>query len=305
MQSGLDYRWDDVRLFLALYRERTLVFAARRLGVDTSTASRRLVAFEEALGTRLFDRTRDGLRPTNAAEQLLVPAEEAERGMLSISLAASGLEARVEGTVRITAPPGMVELFLAPLLVELYRRHPHLTLDLDSSQQVLDLSRREADIALRTVRPRGADLVTTKLLTSTYVPLASHRYATELARSKGDALRWIAWGDAYSQVPPQQWISRHVDPRCVVLKTSAFGAQAAAAASGLGIALLPEDIAARLDLTRVKLPKAFAAGLDELPVDDVWLVGHRALRNVPRVAAVWDFIRAQTERLKKPSRGGA
>jgi DNA-binding transcriptional LysR family regulator len=174
-----------------------------------------------------------------------------------------------------------------------------LTIDLDSSQQVLDLSRREADIALRTVRPRGADLVMTKLTTSIYVPLASKSYAAEVRRNKGDAPRWIAWGDAYSQVPAQQWISRHVDPRCIVLKTSAFGAQAAAAASGLGVALLPEDIAARMALVRVKLPRAFAAGLDELPVDDVWLVGHRALRHVPRVAVVWDFIRAQTERLRK------
>ncbi len=301
MQAETSYRWDDVRIFLALYREGTLALAARRLGIDTSTASRRLVAFEEALGARLFDRTRDGLQPTSAAEHLLVPAEEAERGMMSIALAASGMELSAEGKVRITAPPGLIELFLAPVLVELHRSHPRLVVELDASQQVLDLSRREADIALRTVRPQGADLVMTKLTTSTYVPLASREYAQQVARSKADTLRWISWGDAYARIPPALWVARHVDPRCVVLKTSSLTAQAAAAASGLGVALLPESFAAQFGLTQVTLPKAFAAAVADAPVDEVWLVGHRALRDVPRVAVVWDFIRAQAAaRMGKP-----
>ncbi len=293
MQVEASYRWDDVRIFLALHREGTLALAARRLGVDTSTASRRLVALEEALGARLFDRTRDGLQPTSAAEQLLAHAEEAERGMMSIALAASGLDVRAEGTVRITAPPGIIELFLAPVLVELHRSHPRLVVELDASQQVLDLSRREADIALRTVRPQGADLIMTKLTTSTYVPLANPDYAQQAARSKSETLRWITWGDAYVRIPPAQWVARHVEQRCVVLKTSSLTAQAAAAASGLGIALLPEDFVSQFSLTPVTLPKSFAAAVADAPVDEVWLVGHRALRDVPRVAVVWDFIRAQ------------
>jgi DNA-binding transcriptional LysR family regulator len=293
MQPEASYRWDDVRIFLALHREGTLALAAHRLGIDTSTASRRLVALEEALGARLFDRTRDGLQPTSAAEQLLVHAEEAERGMLSITLAASGLDVRPEGTVRITAPPGITELFLAPLLVELHRSHPRLVLELDASQQVLDLSRNEADIALRTVRPQGADLIMTKLATSTYVPLASPEYAREVSRTKNGTLRWIAWGDAYARFPPAQWIASHVDARGIVLKASSLAAQAAAAASGLGIALLPESLTSQFSLAPVTLPKPFASAAANLPVDEVWLVGHRALRDVPRVAVVWDFIRAQ------------
>ncbi len=313
LQTEVAYRWDDIRVFLALHRERTLALASRRLGVDLSTVSRRLAALEEALGARLFDRTRDGLQPTSAAEQLLVPAEEAERGMMSIALAANGLEAHVEGTVRITAPPGMIDLFLAPVLVELHRSHPRLVIELDASQQVLDLSRREADLALRTVRPQGGDLVMTKLATSTYAPLSSRDYAREVARSKSDPPRWIAWSDPYAHIPPARWVARHVDQRLVVLKTSSLAAQAAAASSGLGIALLPESFAAQFGLVRAALPKAFATAVAEVPVDDVWLVGHRALRDVPRVAAVWDFVRAQAaarlgksvapDRPKRPSRG--
>ncbi len=293
LQTEAAYRWDDIRVFLAIHREGTLALAARRLAVDLSTVSRRLVALEEALGARLFDRTRDGLQPTSAAEQLLVPAEEAERGMMSIALAANGLEAHAEGTVRITAPPGMIDLFLAPVLVELHRSHPRLVIELDASQQVLDLSRREADLALRTVRPQGGDLVMTKLATSTYAPLASRDYAREVARSKSEPPRWIAWSDPYAHIPPARWCARHVDQRHVVLKTSSLAAQAAAAASGLGVALLPETFASQFGLVPVTLPKAFSAAVAEVPVDDVWLVGPRALRDVPRVAVVWEFIRAQ------------
>jgi DNA-binding transcriptional LysR family regulator len=293
MQSTTAYRWDDIRMFLALQREGSLSAAAARLGIDVSTTSRRLVALEEALGVRLFDRARDGLLATSAAEQLLVHAEEAERGMTNLAMAASGFDERVEGTVRITAPPGLIEIFLAPLLATLHKLHPRLVIDLDSSQQVLDLSRREADIAIRTVRPEGAQLIMTKLVTTRYVPLTSAAYARSLAKQKGATPKWIVWGDAYARIPPARWLTRHVDVGDVVLKTSSMSAQIAAAQSGLGIALLPENLAARFALVRPSLPRKVP--LNELPAEDTWLVGHRALRGVPRVAAVWEFIRSQAK----------
>src|SRR5258708_14936791 len=81
-------RWDDMPLFLALFRERNLLGAGRRLGLDASTASRRLASLEEATGARLFDRTRQGLAPTEAAEQMLPPAEEMERASVKLAHAA-------------------------------------------------------------------------------------------------------------------------------------------------------------------------------------------------------------------------
>jgi DNA-binding transcriptional LysR family regulator len=97
--------WDDVRLFLALCRARTLGAAARTLGVDAATCSRRLAALEEALAATLFDRGRDGIRKTKAAEDLLPVAEEIEAGMLRFASLADGLEREAVGTVRMTCPP--------------------------------------------------------------------------------------------------------------------------------------------------------------------------------------------------------
>src|SRR5580765_6348650 len=111
MQAYLEGRWDDVRLFLALHRERTLAGAAMTVGLDASTLSRRLVALEDALGTRLFDRTREGLVPTQGAELLLPAAEEMAAAHARFSRDASGFERVAEGTVRLSVPPGLAESF--------------------------------------------------------------------------------------------------------------------------------------------------------------------------------------------------
>src|SRR5262245_21946603 len=107
MQAKLEVRWDEVRLFLALYRERTLAGAGSTVGLDASTLSRRLAALEEALGTRLFDRTRDGLAPTEGAELLLPAAEEMAAAHARFVQDASGFERAAEGAVRVSVPPGL------------------------------------------------------------------------------------------------------------------------------------------------------------------------------------------------------
>ncbi|HEU4533424.1 MAG TPA: LysR family transcriptional regulator, partial [Polyangiaceae bacterium] len=155
--------WDDVRLFLALCRSRTVGAAAGQLGVDASTVSRRLAALEQALAATLFDRGREGISPTKAAEDLLPVAEEIEAAMNRFASAAEGLEREVAGLVRVTCPPDVADMVVVPLLPELLGRHPALRVELIPGETVLDLTRREADVALRTVRPTRGDLVVTRL----------------------------------------------------------------------------------------------------------------------------------------------
>jgi DNA-binding transcriptional LysR family regulator len=282
-------RWDDVRLFLALMRARKLAPAARQLALDTSTASRRLVGLEQLLGRRLFDRSRQGLAPTQAAEALLPAAEEVEGGMLKVRNAVSGLEAFVEGTVRVTAPPGLADAFLAPRLGRLLARHPGLRIEIDASVQVADLTRREADVALRTVRPRSGDLVMTRLLSSRWVAVASPSRARSLGRLRrwSDA-PWVGWDHSLSHIGPARWLAEaQVEP---VLRSNSVGVQLAAVTSGLGVALMTEQYALAYPLAAVAYAPSLANSAAKWPVDELWLVGHSALREVPRVAAVWAFI---------------
>ena len=159
----MDYRWDDVRVFLAVWRHRTFTAAAQQLDVEVSTVSRRLAAFEDALGARLFDRTTDGLLPSAAAEEILAAAERAESAAQEVARAAGGLERTPTGLVRITAVPGLAETFLSPLIPRLFALHPGLRVSIHSSQEFIDLTRNEADLSLRMQRPVAGDLVVQKL----------------------------------------------------------------------------------------------------------------------------------------------
>lgn len=282
--------WERVRLFLAVYRGRSLLRASERLAVDVSTISRRLDRLENDLGAPLFDRTREGTTPTVLAEQMMPHAEEMELAAIRFATAGAQRETEIEGIVRISVPPGVADTFLAPRLLTLYQRHPRLLLEIDASVGYVDLGRRQADLAIRGHRPTHGELIATKLVTARTVPLASPEYARELGRLRRlEDARWIVWGDDLAHLPDAAWLRKHGPQVEPVLRTSHFGSQLAAARAGLGVLATahPFTMAGLVEVAHTrKLDRAWA----ELPVGALWLVGHRALRQVPRVAAVWSFV---------------
>jgi len=283
-------QWDDVRLFLALHRARTVGAAARVLGVDPSTVSRRLGALEEALDASLFDRGREGIAPTEAAERLLPVAEEIEAAMTRFTTAAEGLERTVSGRVRITCPADLAEVVIVPLLPELFRQHPALSVDLEPGEVTLDLTRREADIALRVVRPARGDLIVTRLLGVKWVVSASARLARELGTLRTwTQAPWIGWGERLSSIGPARWFARHVTGE-PALRSDSLRVQVTAVVAGVGIGLVPEPSLAHYGLVPVRLGAGLRESAAELPIDDLYLVTHRALREVPRVRVVWDLL---------------
>ena len=293
MQAGIEAeaRWEDVRLFLALHRARTLAGAATAVGLDPSTLSRRLVALEESLGTRLFDRTREGLVPTQGAELLLPAAEEMAAAHARFSRDASGFERVAEGIVRLSVPPGLAESFVVPALVHLRSKHPGIHLEVDTSVRFVDLTRREADLAVRTQRPQTGDLVSVKLGERQWRPMvaANHSKRRRPVKDWGD-VPWIGWGDDLQSFPPARWLTRHVPASAMVLRTSHFTMHVAAVEAGLGAALLPPAYARVARLAPLRHARALATSVAELPTNETWLVGHRALRGVPRVATVWALL---------------
>jgi DNA-binding transcriptional LysR family regulator len=282
-----DLLWDDVRVFLAVHRERNLGRAAKRLALDISTASRRLAALESKLGVRLFDRRREGLAATVASEQLLPPAEEMERCLFRFANTVDALEAVVEGTVRVTAPPGLAESFLAAPLTQLLREHPRLTIELESSSTMADLTRREADIAIRARKPASGDLLVTKLRETRWVVVVAAARASTVVHDWKEE-RWIGWSAALGAMPASRWMrSESIVPAFV---TDNLTAQLAAVASGFGLALVPESFITTQPVAPARHAKSLAESAAAWPRDNLWLVGHRAQRDVPRVAAVWQFL---------------
>ena len=284
-------QWEQVRLFLAVSREKSLAAASDRLGSDVSTVSRRLDKLEEDVGSPLFDRTREGTAPTALAEQMMPFAEEMEIAASRFVSASAAAETEIVGNVRLTVIPGLADIFVAPALAELRRRHPRLVVELDASIGYADLTRREADIAIRSQRPSSGDLVSVHLLTTKMMPMTSPEYAKELGKLKKlEDARWIFWGRELSHLPDAVWLRTHAPSIEPVFRTSHFASQLSAARTGLGVVIAAEAFS----VTGL-VPVNHARGLDDawraLPSGDLWLVGHRALRNVPRVAAVWEFVR--------------
>lgn len=282
--------WDDVKLFLSLVRTRRLAAAAKSLGVDISTTSRRLARLEEALGVSLFDRRREGLVPTDAANRLLAPAEEMERASHGFGRQLDVLEQRVEGAVRISTPPGIAESFVGPLLNELALRHPGIRFEVDASTRQVDLTKREADLVVRTMKPKAGPLVRQLLARARWIPMASPALAASLGvvRNWND-VPWIGWAYELERLHASRWLaSRLKTPP--VLKTNSFPLQVTSVQRGLGAALMPEQYLAVHQFAPLQLSRTLAADTKSLPRDDLWLVAHERLRKVPRVAAVWDFF---------------
>ena len=283
--------WDDVKLFLALCRQPTVGAAAQVLRVDASTVSRRLATLEEVLAASLFDRGRDGIAATEAAEALLPVAEEIEEGMARFGNLAQGLEREAAGIVRITCPPDVAEVVLAPLLSELIVRHPKLRITLDPGEAVRDLTRREADLALRVVRPTSGDLVMTRLTTARWVLVAAPKLARRLGTVRDfAAVPWVSWGERLAGIGAARWLATHVKQADPVVRSDSLTVQLAAVASGVGVALVPEPSVKHYRLAQLKVAPQLRSAAEQWPKDELYLVTHRALQNVPRVRVVWDLL---------------
>jgi DNA-binding transcriptional LysR family regulator len=291
-------RWDDVKIFLAAYRLSSLGMAATRLGVDTSTVSRRVAAFEEHLNVRLFQRSREGLLRTRAAEQMFEAAEAMEAAHARLSRDASDVEQKAEGRVRLTVDPGTAENFVVPALPRFRARYPRVEIELDASPLPRDLARREADLALRSTKIVGSDLVATKVAAEPWIALGSAKLVAELGDlASWDSAPWVTWEKDMSSYPAARWVAYHAGNAPTPLRTNHFASQIAAVQAGLGLALLPAPYAKLRRLVSARATKRLAASSQDWPRSEVWLVGHRVLRDVPRVAVVWSFLAAEMRAL--------
>ncbi len=279
--------WDDLRFLLAL-RDGSLAAAARALRVDATTVGRRLAAAERTLGTRLFTRTPDGLRPTAAGLRALAAAEKAREAVLALEREVAGADERVEGTVRITSGDGVLIHALAAALPVLLDRHPSLRVELLATSRPLDLTRGEADVAVRLFRPREPTLVATRAAILRYGLFASRDYLQRAGtpRSLAELARHdvIGFDSSLAATAEMRWIAQHVPPERLRVRGSTIPVVLAACRAGAGIAAVAELFAVQdPGLTRV-LPSV------ALPSREAWIVTHPDLRRSARIVAVTAWI---------------
>jgi DNA-binding transcriptional LysR family regulator len=279
-----EIRWDDLQLFLVAHRTGSLTRAAARLGLNQSTTSRRLRAFEDVVGQRLFDRTPEGLLLTETGQRLLGAAEQAEAAALEAARVCMGTEVELDGEVRIAISEGLSFYLVAPAVPRLMQRHPGIRISMLVSDAIADLTRREADIALRFIRPTRGDLVAQRIYAGGYGIFAAPQLAARLGPGphRIAALPFVGWDATQSHFPEGAW-EQKAGVNCVVRATS-LPTRIALAEAGAGAIELAREWGSTL-------PNLVLLDTEPCPLrGEIWLVTHRGIRDVPRIRAVWDFL---------------
>jgi DNA-binding transcriptional LysR family regulator len=279
--------WDGLRIFLAVDRARTLAAAARRLGIDETTVARRLSRLEKQIGAPLLERAPGGFALTAAGEGVRGAAEEMERAVLSAERRVLGADQQLSGRVRVTAPEILGSHFVLPALQAVHARHPGIAIELISTIARLDVTRREADIAIRTVRPTEPALVARKLARMAIAPYV-RRGRKELA-----AIGYVEG----IKLPMRNVEDRLPDGR-VALRTNSIRTVLEAVRLGWGAGDLPCFLG---DAT-AGLERAFPG--EEPDRLDVWLIVHADLQRTSRVRVLVDeLVRVFREGANRLSRG--
>jgi DNA-binding transcriptional LysR family regulator len=222
--------------------------------------------------------------PTAAAEEIVPRAELFEVTAAELIGAIEGLDTRPGGVVRIASPVSIASELLAPALPAFLEEQPGLRLELIVGDAIVDLSRREADLALRFVRPDRGDLLVRRVGTLRFAVFGSKTYLDVHRGQRAEDLAWLDWDTTQAQLPDAAW--RHAEFPGIepVLRTNNVGVRLRATRAGLGVSVLARSLAARYSELEA------LEGLPAIPDIPVWLVGHRALRNLPRIKAVWAFL---------------
>lgn len=287
--------WDDIRLFLELAREGSLSAAARRLKVDHSTVARRIAVLEKRLDLRLFDRLARGYVLTEEGETLLSAAERMETEALALQRQASG-RPTLQGNVRISTSPMLASLFLAPRLAAFRRSHPDIRVALSGNNRVVDLSRREADIALRLTKPSESGLIARRVGAVGFGLYGGTKY---LAATKPKDYGFIGYDEPMGTISQQRWLEQQLRGRPIVFLCSDMTTMYHATCAGMGVAVLPHFVGTT-DAQLRHVPAETAA-----PDRDIWLLVHPDLRRAPRVRAAMDYLIGLFRREERLLRFGA
>lgn len=294
--------WDDLRYFLKVAETGGLSPAARFLRVNTATVGRHVEALEVGLGRKLFERTPQGYRLTDAGERLLEWSRKVEVEFTNIQAAFGTTPAEVTGTVSIATTDLVATAFLIDTLPEFRQRNPGIDLDIAAAVDRVNLSRREADVALRLFRPEQGNLISRRIGDVGHGLYASAAYIErhgmpDLSRGcEGHGL--IDWPVGLETTAPVVWARRHAAKARPVLRGNA-SVRLAAVRAGLGLSLMAHFAMAR-DADLVRLPVEPAP-----PSLGLWLVAHAELIHLPRVRAVIDHIAAAAETQAAYLRDGA
>nr|WP_314582695.1 LysR family transcriptional regulator [uncultured Pseudomonas sp.] len=244
----------DLNLILALVRGKTLARAADLLKVDVSTVFRAVRRLESATGTALFEKSRAGYQPTSAAIVLAQQAESAEQALALAQISLEQGQQIVSGTVRLTCTEAVLQSLLLPALRRFMPDYPGLKLELNTSSTFANLSRRDADIALRLTNTPPQHLVGTRLGTVSYRVCASEEYLRRSGHTALEEMAWIAPDDFLPDHPTVAWRRQQLPGVNLAYRCSSMLAVAHLVRAGMGVAALPDFMLREGELQQLGTP---------------------------------------------------
>ena len=284
--------WDDLRMLLAVHRDRSFLLAARTLGVATSTVSRRIEALEKSLGRPLVHRGNDGTRLDPDALRLVALGEEFELGLDALRRDSS--DDAVTGTVRLSMSEGFVRP-VTQVMARLRVKYPALAVELISESRMVDLARREADIGVRISKTTSSAVVSRSLGRARPALFASRDYvqrrlpSAKVSREAAPLQDWVGFDASLERLPQEKWL-RDYGAKNFVFRSNASIAIEQAVGTGIGIGVLMEGVAA----TQPSLIQLDVEA--SLPPVEVFLAFHRDSKKVPRVRVVVRELEAEFRR---------
>lgn len=284
--------WNDLRYFLSVARTGSTLAASKQLKVSQSTVSRRITAFEEEIGVKLFVRKPSGYELTPRGESVLPDAESVESAILSFS---DGIEAesrRLAGTVRLTTVESAANAWVIPAVGLLRERYPEIRVEIMASDQYVDLARGEADIAIRFgPKPTQETLIVRHLIDMLESFYASEEMVSRLGMPEdiADMARYPLVASMDSQSATSRWLAEHVPDAEIAQRANSLSSIIASVESGLGAAILPclmgDDIRRLVRLT---------PPIEELTTPG-WMVTTDEARRQPHIRVVIDFVVEQIQ----------
>lgn len=291
--------WDHLRFFGELARNGSMAAAARRLGVEHTTVSRRIQALEKQLGAVLFERSGGQWRLTEAGRQLLTVADSMQSAVDGLERSPLALASHSEGPaglVRVGATEGFGTQLLAPELARLTQRYPMLSIDLLALPRMLHLSRREADIVISLERPKRGSVVVTKLADYRLYLYGQREYlARKPLVAKTEDLRhhsFVHYVDDMLFTRELQLLDTLHQPERFALRSTSITAQYEAVRAGAGLAVLPAFLADKDPILSRVLPEQACF------TRTFWMSMPMESRQIPRIAATWSFLRDTVQTMR-------
>jgi DNA-binding transcriptional LysR family regulator len=282
--SSSHIAWDDLRYVLAVADSGSLNRAATTLRVDRTTVLRRINAFERRHGVRLFERLPNGYTLTPAGEEILAAARGFESAIVSVERKLAGQDLRAEGIVRVTTTDTLLASVLPAALAAFRQAHPGITLDVTASNAFANLSKRDADVAIRPVANPPEFLIGRRIASVGFAVYGAH---TSASRKRGDDLAiepWLAPDDSLKGTSVEQWMREALPTVRPILRADSLVTLRELCAAGAGLAALPcylGDTDARLVRVREPIKEMTTA---------LWALTHPDLARTARVRLFVDHV---------------